>query len=442
MNVTNTVIDRPRYNKSMLTKKEVLKDLGIKGYSRIINLFFKENKNTNGIEGHDIITKVGCLITNKAIFEISPDKNGVKKTAYQKTVYLCDVEFPNSFSMKSIKSSMGKFLGTATITPHYAFSNSVVLLEDGNFYDLGLSMIDLTLKDNSQFGIINFSKDLDESSKDIIYGCEFNPKYYCILDARANEEMERSRSGNIEEFIDSSTKIIYNTFGNEAVDNFVNNEQQTGIYINKRTIAISEFMKNFFTKLLFTGIEEFEFKSDTSKPSISLTPTKIKTFATFNNDVNIHYLSMLTDDTIKAVEILEKELGEPFKIICGISNNFVITEVYFYNDDKTVRITKPLYKLYGEFAISSEEICNNQIDEQSELVKSDMLEQSIHTLNLLDNPHAITELIGYINNQTESLKLMIEENGERIQNIIGNSLIDQKRQELLQDNLRLEDKDA
>jgi hypothetical protein len=55
-----------------------------------------------------------------------------------------------------------------------------------------------------------------------------------------------------------------------------------------------------------------------------------------------------------------------------------------------------------------------------------MLEQSIHTLNLLDNPHAITELIGYINNQTESLKLMIEESGERIRNIVGDSIIDQK----------------
>lgn len=425
MNVTSAVIDRPRYNKALSTKKEFLKDLGIKGYSRVINLFFKESKNVHGIQGHNLVTKVGCLIINKCIFDLPPTKENIGKIAYQKTVYLCDVEFPNSFSMDAIKADMKKFIGSATINPHYAFSNAVVQLSDGKFFDMGLTMVDLSLTDNSSFGIINFSKELDQATKEIIYGNEFNPKYYCILDARANEDVERDRSGNIDEFVDSSTKIIYNTYGNETVDNFVNNEQVTGIYINKRTIVISEFMRMIFSKLLFTCIEDFEFKTE-SASSIILTPTKIRTFAPFTNDVNIHYLSMLTDDSIKCVEILEKELKEPFKLVCGISNNFAIAEVYFFNDDKIVRITKPLYKMYGEFALNSEDI-TNEIENQAEIVKSDLLEQSIHSPSLLDNPQAITELIGLINSQTEALRLAIEENGSRIQETIGDSLIDKRK---------------
>lgn len=418
------VVDRVNYSKNLSTKKEMLKDLGIKKYSRTVNLFFKENKNSNGIIGHNLVSKVGCLITNKCIFELEPTKDGVGKTAYQKTVYLCDVEFPNSFSMDAIKADMSKFIGSATIEPTYAFSNAVVHLDNGTFFDMGLSMVDLSLKDNSTFGIINFSKDLDPESKQIIYGNEFNPKYYCILDARANEELEKDRSGNIEDFVDSSTKIIYNTFGNEAVDNFINNEQLTGIYINKRTIAISEFMKLFFNRYLFTGIEDFEFQSETTS-AIALVPKKITTFAPFSKNVNEYYVSMLVDGTINCIETLEKELKEPFKIICGISNNFIIADVCFLNDNKSIRITKPLYKMYGEFALNSE-IISEEIDNQSEIIKTDMLEQSIHSQTLLNNPEAVNELIGYIDSQTEALKLMIEENGERARQLIGESIIDQK----------------
>ena len=428
MNVTGAVVDRPNYNKHLSTKKEILKDLGIQKYSRSINLFFKENKNVNGVIGHNLVSKVGCLITNKCVFELEPTKNNVGKTAYQKTVYLCNVEFPNSFSMDAIKADMSKFIGSATIEPTYAFSNSVVHLDDGTYFDMGLSMIDLSLKDSSTFGIVNFSKDLDPESKEIIYGNEFNPKYYCILDARANCELEKSRSGNIEDFVDSSTKIIYNTFGNEAVDNFINNEQLTGIYINKRTIAISEFMKLFFNRYLFTGIEDFEFKTETTS-AIALIPKKITTFAPFSKDVNEHYLSMLVDGTINCIEVLEKELKEPFKLICGISNNFIIADVYFFNDDETVRITKPLYKMYGEFALNTE-IISEEIDSHAELIKMDMLEQSYRSQTLLNNPEAIQELIGIVDSLTEALKLMIEENGEKARQLIGESAIDKHRKKL------------
>ena len=431
MNVTSAVIDRPNYNKNLSTKKEILKELGIKGYSRNINLFFKENKNVNGVIGHNLVSKVGCLIINKCIFELEPIEDNVKRTAYQKTVYLCNVEFPNSFSMETIKSNMNKFIGSATIEPTYAFSNAIVQFDNGKFIDLGLSMIDLSLQDNSTFGIINFSKDIDSMSKEIIYGNEFNPKFYCILDARANKETERSRSGNIEDFIDSSTKITYNTFGNEAVDNFINNEQLTGIYIDKDTIAISEFMKMFFNKYLFSGIEDFEFQTETTS-SIALIPKKITTFAPFDKNVNEHYLSMLVEDTIKCIEILEKELKEPFKMICGISNNFIITEVYFLNSGKTIRITDPLYKLYGDFALTSE-IISEEIDNHADIIKMDMLEQSISSQSLLDSPAAIQELIGIIDSQTEALKLMIEENGDKARQLIGESIIDRQRKKLAHD---------
>lgn len=436
MNMTTTIIDRPNYNKRMSTKKETLKDLGIHGYSRLINIFFKENKNTNGIIDHNLVTKIGCLITNKCIFDITV--NDLNKKVYQKTVYLCDIEIPSSCSMQTIKDNMNKFIGSAQVIPYYGFSNAVIEGDDGKFVDMGLSMVDLSLVDKSSFGIINFSKDTDERYKDIIYGNEFNPKYYCILDNRANQEYEKDRSGTIDEFVDGSTKIIYNTFGNEKVDNFINNDELTGIYINKRTIAISEFMKSFFSKFLFTCIEEFEFKTETSS-SISLIPTNIKTFASFSKDISVYYLTMLTEDTIKQIEILEKELNEPFKLICGISNNFIIIDVYFINDGKRVRITKPMYKMYGEFALSSEDI-TSEINSQSEYVRENLLEQSVNSPNALANPNSIIELIGYVNSFTNILKTAIESNGDNIRQALGESLIDKHKKLISEDQKRLEDK--
>ncbi len=433
MNITNAVIDRPNFNKKLSTKKEFLRELGIKGYSRSINLFFKESKNINGVIGHNLVSKVGCLITNKCIFELEPTENNVKRTAYQKTVYLCNVEFPNSFSMNAIKADMSKFIGSATIEPTYAFNNAVIEYEDGRFFDMGLSMVDLSLKDNSSFGIINFSKDFNPENKDVIYGNEFNPKFYCILDTRANESIEKDRSGNIEDFVDGSTKIIYNTFGNEAVDNFINNEQLTGIYIDKQTIAISEFMKMFFNRYLFSCIEDFEFQTETNN-SIALIPKKITTFAPFSKNINEHYLSMLVESSISCVETLEKELKEPFKLICGISNNFIITNVYFLNGGKTIRITDPLYKMYGGFAINSE-IISKEIDNHADIVKMDMLEQCCETQTLLNSPEAINELIGYIDSQTEALKMILEENGERARQLIGESVIE-KKQKLLNNMIK------
>ena len=63
----------------------------------------------------------------------------------------------------------------------------------------------------------------------------------------------------------------------------------------------------------------------------------------------------------------------------------------------------------------------------------DMLEQSISSQSLLDNPAAIQELIGIVDSQTEALKLMIEENGDKARQLIGESIIDRQRKKLAHD---------
>ena len=144
------VIDRP--NSIYATKREKLKEIGIEKFSREISIFFKEAKNIQGVVGHNLVSTINCLITNKSISYLNSEKD----TLFNKTTYMCDIEFPSGLSLDIIKKNIDKFLDSATIIPTFAFSNSHIERQDGSYVDLGLTIVNLDLHDESSCGLIEF----------------------------------------------------------------------------------------------------------------------------------------------------------------------------------------------------------------------------------------------------------------------------------------------
>ena len=207
MDITNQ-INKKNYN-MIKTDYETLKELGFTQFRRKIYFFVKEVDNLYNIEGNKLVTKIGCLITNCSVSSINDLFN------FNKTVYLCDVDFPKEYNMDAIKRDFNKFVNDAEITPLYAFANNY-MTSTNKFYNYGLSLVDLSISDNNSFGIINFADKTNESSptfKEIIYENQYNPKFYMLSDAKIHERNNISRCGKVEEFFDSHTTILCNKYG-------------------------------------------------------------------------------------------------------------------------------------------------------------------------------------------------------------------------------------
>ena len=72
-----------------------------------------------------------------------------------------------------------------------------------------------------------------------------------------------------------------------------------------------------------------------------------------------------------------------------------------------------MYKLYGEFALNSEQIAN-EIDLNSDIIKSDMLETSVKNMLSLESARNIAGMINLIDSHTHQLKMMLEDSKSRI----------------------------
>ena len=416
MNITSMVIDRP--NSIYSTKRERLKEIGIEKFSREISIFFKEAKNVHGIIGQNLVSTVNCLITNKSISRLNKEND----ILFDKTVYMCDIDFPSGLSLEVIKQNIDKFLDSATIAPTFAFSNSHIEKRDGSYVDLGLTIVNLDIHDESSCGLIEFSEKTPEREKytDIIHKNDFNPKYYNFLDSQLDDlECDKTRTGNIDDFRDMETKIVYNTFGAESVDTFVDGEQIPGIYVGKRVLMLSELIKQVFNKCLFSPIENITFSYDTEVRKATI--HELKSYSTFNR--HNAYLKKTTSELLETLisdccERFANECGEHVKLICGLDKNFLITDAYFYSDNRRVRITKPMYKLFGEFAMNSEEFIND-VELNSDIVKSDMLDQVMKSRGLLESAKTIANTICMIDNYTRQIKFAIEERANNIQNQIS-----------------------
>ena len=404
MNMREIVIDRIRLNENMLETKPTnnLKELGFIDYKRTIQLFIKEIERINGIPDRKV-QEIAALITNYSIVDIDRDSR-----MFNKTVYFCDVEFPKDLNMEAIVKNIEPFIEIAYIRPTYAFQTSHVTRPNG-YVDLGLSMCDLSV--SGSCGIINFADNKGEfpKFKDQIYSNSFNPKFYNSIDARL--DMQKQRSGNINEFVDNRTTIFCNTYGSTSVENFINNEVKTGIYINNRTRALNDFINDVFQKLLHIGLEKIEIVMKKVNKHLEFNVTKCGFFAKFNDDVKHNFIEEILYNCEKQAEIINAKIDEDFYLVYSFDTKFAILD-YLYNEggnEREIRITKPIYHLYNEFSIDTEDIMNN-VELNGEMSKFDMIEtvEKEAVLNLGCSNKDIKDMIDVITNATNTVLAQIE----------------------------------
>ena len=353
MNLNASVIDRQIFSDPT---SDLYKSLGFKDYKRDIILYFKESKNLNGVVGNNLVTKVNSMIINYSIV----DDPVFKCRVIVKTNYICDIEFPNNISLERIKRNINSFVSTASVVPIYAFSNIYVI---GKNYcdDLGLSMTNLRMAYRTDnVNVINISK-LEKTDfilyKRLIYN-RYEPRCYNWYDTSVNK-LPRLRNIPIEELQDDHTHIICNIHGDEDVQVYLNNNRQTGIYINKKIIAISEALSNLFNKYLFINIENFELIYS-SKDGFNL--KNVRFFMDFRDDLKKHIIQMIGESINKWIEecLKTKLAGSEYYVVISINNQFAIVDLNLINENKRFVITKPIYKLYGEFVLTKEVLENNK----------------------------------------------------------------------------------
>lgn len=414
MNLSTSLLQRQQFN--INSKRDIYTDMGFKDYKREITLFIKESKNINGIQNHNLVTKINGMITNYSIL----DDNKQKCRICTKTVYVCEIEFPAHVTLDMLKKDINVFISIATINPIHGFTNSYVVTKD-SFIDLGLSMVDLTLGE-SHFNIVNMSN-FDQSNKflkDLIYQNKYNPKYYNTYDAAELDSYESSRVGKISDFYDNHTTIVCNTHGDESVDNFINNDRQTGIYINKRTVTISEALSDLFNKFLFINVENLEFVYNSTSNDLNI--TKLSLFSKFRQDLEDYLCKSMHDSIEDWINNLNSKFnGLDYYLVLSIDKQFAIIDVIFFGDKKEIRITKPLYKLYGEFSLNSETLLED-IKISGETAKLDYIEQSIQAINYSKNNDIesnLKSLISMVNNTTATLELLLADRKQEYESLVG-----------------------
>jgi len=405
MNMREIVIDRIRLNENMLETKPSnnLKELGFIDYKRTIQLFIKEIERINGIPDRKV-QEIAALITNYSVVDIDRDSR-----MFNKTVYFCDVEFPKDLNMEAIVKNIEPFIEIAYIRPTYAFQTGHIVRRQNSYVDLGLSMCDLSV--SGSCGIINFADNKGEfpKFKDQIYNNSFNPKFYNSIDARL--DMQKQRSGNINEFVDNRTTIFCNTYGSTSVENFINNEVKTGIYINNRTRALNDFINDVFQKLLYIGLEKIEIVMKKANKHLEFNVTKCGFFAKFNDDVKHDFIEEILCICEKQAEIINAKIDEDFYLVYSFDTKFAILD-YLYKEggnEREIRITKPIYHLYNEFSIDTEDIMNN-VELSGDIAKYDMIEtvEREAMLNLGCSNKDIKNMIDVITNATNTVLAQIE----------------------------------
>lgn len=417
MNINSTIFERNRFCSD---DGDILKNMGFIDYKREITLFLKENKNTNGIIGHNLVTKINGLVTNYSIFH----DHKLNNRLFTKTTYVCEVEFPNNITIDMLKRNIDSFVSVATINPIHAFTNAYLVESNGNIRDYGLSLLDLTLP-TASFHILNFSNldQNDKLNKFIIYDNKYNPRFYNSYDCNVLYDFNNhsEKSCPLVELYDYHSHITCNIHGNETVDNFINNNPQTGIYINKRTVKVSESLSDIFNKILFVSVDGLEFVYDSRNDDINI--KKLSFFTRFNKSLEDRLCLDIHNSIIEWKETLKANFKNiDYYLVLSIDKQFAILDIMFFDTHKEIRITKPLYKLYGEFSLNSETLMNDT-EAMGDIAKLDYIERSIeaasHNENKLELEESIQGVINIIDSATKTLQLMICEQKDQYSNLIG-----------------------
>lgn len=406
MNMREIVINRILTNENISDDKYLnnLKALGFIDHKRTIQLFIKEIDKINGIPDRKV-QEIAALMTNYSITNINNNSK-----LYNKTVYFCDVEFPRDLDKEAIIKNIENFIEIAYIRPTYAFQTAHIINSDG-YIDLGLTMCDLSV--SGTCGIVNFSDNEGEfpKYKDYVYTNSYNPRFYNNIDN--SFEIEKKRSGNISEFVDDRTSICCNMFGTTTVENFINDKAKTGIYINNRTRTLNEFINSIFQKLLHIGLEKFEIVIRRVNNNVEFNIIKCGFYAKLDDGIKQQYISEIYEIGEKEMTVVSTKLDDSdFYLIYSFNTKFAILD-YFYNDEvgnkRETRISKPIYHLYNEFSLDTEDIINN-IELNGEIVKADMIETMFrnNTSNLDNSQQGIQAMINYIDSITHTIVNQIE----------------------------------
>ena len=149
--------------------------------------------------------------------------------------------------------------------------------------------------------------------------------------------------------------------------------------------------------------------------------TKLNTFYPFHNLAKDHFVDILYNDIVKTFTNLHKTLGEDFYMVLYLNPRKVIVDITFFDTaNKQIRIVKPLYKLYGEFALDSEEIIN-EIESNSEFAKSDMLDMIESNVTGLQMVSDISSAIQVLDNAAQSLIMSAEDSKMKLTEMIGSN---------------------
>jgi len=332
----------------------ILKELGFKDVKREITLFFIENKNVHNIINNNMVTSINATITNYSIHDTFSNNKELMYRMFTKTIYWCEVEFPGHISLKNIKENIDAFIESAEINPQNAFSNTIVVTNDweNRIVDCGLCIADLNTSRPDKIELVTFVNDNDsELVKQIIYYNPYNPKYYNHIDAEYYKHSNETRRGNLNDFVTDNTKILYNTLGRSQLDTFINNNPQTGVYIDNRTILVNDLISELFGSLIFINMDSIEFIYDT-RHTPKLMINNISFFSRFPQEVTDYYITKISDSVMNNLNTFEDNIKETFYMVFNISKQFVILDIIFFKDNREIRYAKPLYKLYGEFTFS------------------------------------------------------------------------------------------
>lgn len=402
----DSVINRSSLNDKM-SEANMMKSIGIKGYKRNIIFYVKGHNNLNGIIGHNVVTKINCIITNYSVSQYSKDE-----LLYNKTLYICDTEFPSHMSLDTISRDFSNSVHSVEITPLYAFSVShLENTVDNTFMDLGLTMVDLNLMSGTDHAIINFSEfdGKNPKYKEIIYKSHYNPKYYTKPHSESHFNGISGRFGGVEEFKDKNTTIQYNTRGMELVDHFEGNVKKDGIYIDKKTIHVSDMLNDIFASLVFVSMERLEVVIDTRSRNSIINITELKFFTKFNNTMVEYLINEIKDNILKIASSYRIKFDEDYYMVCGITEQHVILDITFVNQNKQIRINKPLFKLYGEFSLKNENILK-ELEYNNLIASETVIEQLIYndgTNSIKEERRLLEDSIRYLDNVNNMMELLL-----------------------------------
>lgn len=383
------------------------KSYGLIDYKREIILYFHKTNNIKGVDiDHEIING-WCTITNYSIV-YDKEKKYIK---HEKTIYLCDLVFNSNENINSEsfnKETLNNYLNLFTVKPIKAFS-SIYLEENEKINNVGLVYVSFNLINPNNIDYL-CRYDMSEDklmNKEFVSSDIYNPKYYTNIENKIMQD--DTKSGNLIDFIDNKTIINYCILNKiKNIEFYVNNVIQNERIINKSIMKFYEIINNIFSILFINNIEEFLLIYSSEE----VNPLNIKVMKSFinykNKEDKIELLNKISNELMRILKLYKN--GEPVHIIIGFNKFMIYSTIMYINSFKEYKIHIPITTAYENISNMREEEYYNKDTKQllleSEIIKSDMIEQLENTGNIINK---VNNIINYITDKTKCEIMNIED---------------------------------